>query len=422
MSVGWGLRGFIGGGSLGAMIPGAIVALVLCRLLGIPDTVCGRIAAFGAIGIGFGGQETYGQTVRFVTGQGTFWWGIAGLSLKGAVWGLVGGAVLGLGLVARRVGRVDVWVALALMVVGTWLGWRLIDHPRLLYFSNPLDAPRPEIWAGLLSGGLGLLGWISIRLGPLARVPVGLAVAGALGGGFGFGAGAASLAAGLAMGFEPRWFPGWKQMEFTFGFCFGAALGLGAYLLRSRIAESVARDKTPASEKKNLWWPLVSAVFAGAVVLGSAQLRVRFGFTLAGAVLLALAFVSVRAAWQIALTLTVGAFAIDVGEFFVTHQQPGHALLVKTAALVLAVGLSISIAVRERQGREMASWSLMVLLWTAIGAAVFRAASHTEFTPALVIVVVAFVGGGALTTALLRQRRDSSTRPKNASQESGDAV
>ena len=44
MSVGWGLRGFIGGGSLGAMIPGALVALVLCRGLGLPDAICGRMS------------------------------------------------------------------------------------------------------------------------------------------------------------------------------------------------------------------------------------------------------------------------------------------------------------------------------------------------------------------------------------------
>ena len=33
MSLGWGLRGSIGGGSLGAMIPGAMIGLVLCLLL-----------------------------------------------------------------------------------------------------------------------------------------------------------------------------------------------------------------------------------------------------------------------------------------------------------------------------------------------------------------------------------------------------
>ena len=33
MLLGWGLRGHIGGGPFGAMIPGALVALSLCMLL-----------------------------------------------------------------------------------------------------------------------------------------------------------------------------------------------------------------------------------------------------------------------------------------------------------------------------------------------------------------------------------------------------
>ncbi|MFV1969104.1 MAG: hypothetical protein ACC628_27090 [Pirellulaceae bacterium] len=37
-----------------------------------------------------------------------------------------------------------------MMVAGTYLGWKLINQPKLLYFSHPLDKPRPEIWAGLL--------------------------------------------------------------------------------------------------------------------------------------------------------------------------------------------------------------------------------------------------------------------------------
>ena len=66
MSLGWGLRGFIGGGSLGAMIPGAMLGLALCLLFGRTRDI-GLIAAFAAVGIGFGGQETYGQTVHIST-------------------------------------------------------------------------------------------------------------------------------------------------------------------------------------------------------------------------------------------------------------------------------------------------------------------------------------------------------------------
>ena len=86
MSLGWGLRGSIGGGSLGAMIPGAMIGLVLCLLLN-RHSDAGLIAAFAAIGVGFGGQETYGQTVGLSLLPETFWWAILGFVIKGAVMG-----------------------------------------------------------------------------------------------------------------------------------------------------------------------------------------------------------------------------------------------------------------------------------------------------------------------------------------------
>jgi hypothetical protein len=97
MSLGWGLRGSIGGGSLGAMIPGAMIDLVLCLLLGRRSD-SGLIVAFAAIGVGFGGQETYGQTVGLSLQPETFWWAILGFVIKGAAWGLLGGAFIGLAL------------------------------------------------------------------------------------------------------------------------------------------------------------------------------------------------------------------------------------------------------------------------------------------------------------------------------------
>ena len=83
---------------MGAMIPGAMVALLFSLILGLNNHTSAMLAAFGAIGIGFGGQMTYGQTIGFIARPGTlfwfFWW-----SLKGGIWGLNGGTFLGLGLV-----------------------------------------------------------------------------------------------------------------------------------------------------------------------------------------------------------------------------------------------------------------------------------------------------------------------------------
>ena len=55
MMLGWGLRGHIGGGPFGAMIPGAMVALSICLLLKLPASVTSVVVVFGVFGIGLGG-------------------------------------------------------------------------------------------------------------------------------------------------------------------------------------------------------------------------------------------------------------------------------------------------------------------------------------------------------------------------------
>jgi hypothetical protein len=176
MSLGWGLRGSIGGGSLGAMIPGAMIGLVLCLLLG-RQSDSGLIAAWAAIGIGFGGQETYGQTVGLSLQPETFWWAILGFVVKGAAWGLLGGAFIGLALDRPHYTNRQLLAGFVIMVLGTWLGWRCLNNPKLIYFSNRLDQPREELWAGLWLGGLLLLAWLR------SRVPSMFALYGAIGGG-----------------------------------------------------------------------------------------------------------------------------------------------------------------------------------------------------------------------------------------------
>ena len=148
MSLGWGLRGSIGGGSLGAMIPGAMIGLVLCLLLDRRSDA-GLIAAFAAVGVGFGGT---------------------------------------------------------IMVLGTWLAWKYVNSPKLIYFSNLLDRPREELWAGLWLGGLLLVAWLR------SPVPAWFALHGAIGGGIGFGVGASLQPMGKAVwaGMPLGW---WKAME-----------------------------------------------------------------------------------------------------------------------------------------------------------------------------------------------------------------
>jgi hypothetical protein len=349
MSLGWGLRGSIGGGSLGAMIPGAMIALVLCRLLG-RERDAGVITALGAIGVGFGGQETYGQTVGLSLRPETFWWAILGFTIKGAAWGLLGGAFLGVAFDRRRLSTRRILVALALMIAGAWVGWKLVNEPKLIYFSNRIDRPRQELWAGLWLGGLLLLAWLR------ARIPWLFALYGAAGGGIGFGFGASLQPWGrdvwalMPLGW-------WKAMELTFGALLGLSYILCGWRLRDELAGD-GRTETPATPLPRAG--LFAAVAIALAVGAGENLPLRFGFTVSGAVLAALALAATPLAWQTAITATAAAYSIDALKALkLLSSIPGW-------IVVTAVTVAVCAAVARRAG---AFAMLRLLIWTALASA-----------------------------------------------------
>lgn len=375
MSLGWGLRGFIGGGPFGAMIPGALVALALCLLLRCEDRNCGIIAAFGAVGVGFGGEMTYGQTVGFILQPENYLWGLTGLTVKGAVWGLLGGAVLGMALSPKRPSRKDMTIGLGLLVAGTWVGWKLINEPKLIYFSNRFDKPRGEVWAGLLLGAMALLAWLLLQ--GVGRIPSRFALWGALGGGIGFGAGGTvmSLAHNLQIG--PKGYDWWKIMELTFGFCFGLALGLCAWFLRQQIQGGATLPPEEEGKRAAIpWLPLlaIAALIAGAFWLEMGG-RVRFPYVIVGAGLLLVAFHWRDHAWHIAVTLTFSAFTLNLAEFFVARNL-GSPSIAWAFAVVSAAGAFCLVLLRQRGGRPMATWSFLFLTWMAVEVSIAKALMH----------------------------------------------
>ena len=349
MSLGWGLRGSIGGGSLGAMIPGAMIGLVLCLLLD-RHSDSGLIAAFAAIGVGFGGQETYGQTVGLSLQPETFWWAILGFVIKGAAWGLLGGAFIGIALDRQRHTTAQLLAGFAIMVLGTWLGWQYLNSPKLIYFSNRLDLPREELWAGLWLGGLLLLAWLR------SRVPSLFALYGAIGGGIGFGVGASLQPIGRAVwaGMPLGW---WKAMELTFGGLLGLAYVLCAWRLRHQLAG--AGSAAAAAP------PLRRAFLAAIIAIGLAIVSVRyvparFDYTIAGAVLASLVLFSESLAWQTAVTATVAAFGWDFLDYQTFAPLPlAWTLLVATTAVVAVI------VARYPRTRAM----LLLLTWLAVASA-----------------------------------------------------
>ena len=311
MTLGWGLRGYIGGGPLGAMIPGAMTAMALALLLGLDDEQSALLAAFGAIGIGFGGQETYGQTVGLARVPETFWWAILGFFIKGGVWGLLGGAAMATAIEFRRAKwRTEfVWSGLALMTIVTWAGWKLINQPKLVYFSNRLDKPREELWAGLLLGVIAYLVWMG--RGEARKAMWCYALWGGIGGGIGFALGAWVQVAGLGQ-WPKSGIDWWKMMEFTFGLLLGLGYGIAAWLNRR---EPVVEAGKKARPKEPFWLVIgILILLVGVGVGGEYLAETRINFTIAGAILLAAALRSQMICWQIAVTVTFFAFAVDLLE------------------------------------------------------------------------------------------------------------
>ncbi len=354
MALGWGLRGFIGGGPLGAMIPGAMIGLLTALLLRQPAHAA-WLACCGALGVGLGGQMTYGQTVGLSLKPETFGWAMLGFAIKGGVWGLAGGALLGAGLRRGREGwsQRRFLAALALMLAATWAGWRLVNVPKRIYFSDPLNRPREEVWAGLLAGALAFL--LAESRGPLGRLPWRFALCACAGGALGFPLGAAVQAWGRMSGVL-SWLDWWKVMEFGFGALLGAGFGLAAWLSRDELepASPAAGPQAGISAAENL----LLAAAAAAVLLGiEYRLDLRFNYSVAAAVALAAALRSDVIARHAAFTVTVAAFVLDFVENTPALADMSGWAVAGTAAAAAAMWMR-----RARTAAEV----FAMLAWTAV--------------------------------------------------------
>lgn len=359
MSLGWGLRGYIGGGPLGAMIPGAMEALVLAALLR-QSRHASWLAACGALGIGLGGQMTYGQTVGLSLRPETFWWAMLGFALKGGVWGVAGGAVFGAGLLRGRQG----WngrrflLGLAAMLAATWAGWRMVNAPKLIYFSDPMNKPREEVWAGLLAGAVAFL--LFAAHGPLRRVVWPYALWSCAGGALGFPLGAALQVWGRQLE-KYGWVDWWKGMEFTFGALLGLGFGIAAWRSRAGLAQE---QTPPVSRPSSGARSLLVAAAAVATVIGIEYLvPLRFNFSLAASLALVAALWSPLHARHFALTVTVTAFVLDLVE-----NKAALAGAAGWAVVLAAAAGSAAWARRERSPRTM----LAFLMWSAVGVSLLK--------------------------------------------------
>ncbi|HEU0123291.1 MAG TPA: hypothetical protein VFQ91_22370 [Bryobacteraceae bacterium] len=359
MMLGWGLRGFIGGGPFGAMIPGAMVALSLCFLWPRKDVT--MLAAFTAIGVGIGGEMTYGQTVGFSVHAETFWWGILGLALKGGVWGALAGAIIALGFTPNP--RL-VMTGSVVMALAAWAGWVFINEPKLIYFSNRLDKPRPEIWAGFLLAAIALTAFLAWQ--GKAQRAVRFALVGFLGGWIGFGGGGAIQ--GLGRIYTPElnlhW---WKYMEFFFGFCFGWALSWAWQHAALPEPES-APDDAPAPWAEML----IATLWTVGLFWLYRRTPVRFPFLLAGSATLILLTRYKFGAKHVAYSVTFAGFALDLARYWSTEYKRGA----PEPAYALAVAATLAFGWLVRKHSEDVAKMLELLMWSAVGFATVKFMIH----------------------------------------------
>jgi hypothetical protein len=424
MSLGWGLRGTIGGGQVGAMIPGAIVSLCLCHLLGWSRSV-GIAAAFGAVGVGLGGQETYGQTIGFLRSGPTVAWGLLGLTIKGAQWGLAGGVFVGLGLMLEKYRRREIAAGILLLVLGTVLATTFIDQPKLLYFSNRLDKPREEVWAGLTAGALCLVAWLAVL--KRERVSIAFAGWGLVAGGLGFGLGGVFIATGFVLPLPYKQWSWWKVMEFTFGLLFGLGLGVAGYrhraALRREHVEGPAQRPDALAGVSAPWRFLAGLALAAGALWFQFTVPHRVIFTFVGAGLIGAALVSNTLAWHVGLSMTIIGFCRD----FLNESAKRKWIEPEYAGwgLVLIVSLAVVAVVwrANRRGTLNAVCALLAMTWlsTAFGLIKMTTAVSNEryFVPSVFLLE-------AVATTLLvwsvSRRRAGGILPRTALPLAGGAA
>ena len=359
MSLGWGLRGTIGGGSVGAMIPGSMIGLCLARVIQLPKRQWAIFTAFCAIGFGIGGQETYGQTIGLLKSSETAAWGMLGLTIKGAVWGLNAALMIWIGLQADRLNPVRKWAGIVILTIFSIVGWKLVNQPKWIYFSDPVHQPREEVWFGLFLGAF--LAGLYFAISGKCRNLASFLVCGFLAGACGFGLGSIWLLVGFQLPEPYQKGPWWKLMEFSFGAILGLGFALGSRFLRSPESQE---DADPVCEPMpRVWVSIMEGSLAVVVAMvGSYFCPYRLNFSVLVPVMLILISVLPIAGWHLALSFTMIGFFRDVWMDVCKKWeiQPTHWQMIVLILLVVAL---IDWFVR-RPGFRLRS-AFLILTWAA---------------------------------------------------------
>lgn len=298
-SYGWAIRGTTLGAEKGAMLPGAMIGLLLACFSG-SEIIANNfwlLSAGGAMAMFFGGTETYGQTMGLILKKGPdqrYAKGLCALIIKGGLWFGIYGGFIGM-IFSSMTGEIykttDFIAFFLILPVVRSLGNRLINKPfkpeegkfPKIYFS----VDRREEWGGLLAILIEIIIFTIIKSDSYALI---FALVGTFSGAAGWA---------IAINFyyitmhplkngkyifgqwqKRGWIDGWKIMEFALGAIGGLGLALCFVYTYPRLAEKIAVIESngalwsPVSQHENvLPWVVLGLIIVCDIFCGLEFLR-----------------------------------------------------------------------------------------------------------------------------------------------------
>ncbi len=222
LATAWAIRGQFGH-EQGAAWAGAIGGLALVVVSNRKDWYAkmGLIALASAIGWGAGGMISYGAVVGYGKADDfiNVFYGFGMLFVIGALFGLLGGGLVGLTLEATKKKKVNWGALVSEMVAGALLTYFFLIEQ----IGFKMTPPRSEAWALILGAGLAMLLHMARKNRNSA---IRVAIFSALGGGFGFSFGNFLQVTGNVLQIP---FNMWNVMEYSIGFFGGTGMAYGVF-------------------------------------------------------------------------------------------------------------------------------------------------------------------------------------------------
>ncbi|RKN81821.1 hypothetical protein D7Z94_07535 [Ulvibacterium marinum] len=222
LATAWAIRGQFGH-EQGAAWAGAVGAVALVLVANRKDWYSKMpiVALASALGWGAGGMISYGVVVGYGKADNFInaFYGLSMLFVIGALFGLLGGGLVGLVLDSTKKNRVNWGALVSEMVAGGLLTYFFLIEQ----IGFKMTPPRSEAWALILGAGLAML----LHMARTKRnSAIRVAIFAALGGGFGFGFGNFLQVVGNVMEIP---FNMWNVMEYSIGFFGGLGMAYGVF-------------------------------------------------------------------------------------------------------------------------------------------------------------------------------------------------